>query len=62
MSTKTRDYFNEHPIYTLSDIAKSLQSVIAKTYRQPYYIKAEIIKLNYYRIAVIATLNWLKRE
>lgn len=48
MSTKTRDYFNEHPIYTLSDIAKSLQSVIAKTYRQPYYIKAEITKLNYY--------------
>ena len=62
MSTKTRDYFNEHPIYTLSDIAKSLQSVIAKTYRQPYYIKAEIIKLNYYPHSGHCYLNWLKRE
>lgn len=48
MSTETRNFFNEHRIYTLSDIGRSLQSVIAKNYKQPYYIKAEIIKLNYY--------------
>lgn len=43
-----RDIFNDRPVYTLSDISKSLQSIISKTYNQPYYIKAEIIKLNYY--------------
>lgn len=43
-----RELFNDRPVYTLSDISKSLQSIISKTYNQPYYIKAEIIKLNYY--------------
>lgn len=45
---ESREYFNERPIYTLSDIGKSLQSVIAKAYNNAYYIKAEIIKLNFY--------------
>ena len=43
-----RELFNDRPVYTLSDISKSLQSIISKTYNQPYYIKAEIIKINYY--------------
>ncbi len=45
---KQRDTFNERPVYTLSEISKSIENVIAKTYIKPYYIKAEILKLNYY--------------
>lgn len=47
MST-TRDTFNERPVYSLSEISKSIESVFAKNYTRAYYIKAEILKLNYY--------------
>lgn len=43
-----REIFNERPVYTLTEISKSLQSVINKTYTKAYYIKAEIAKLNVY--------------
>lgn len=43
-----RDTFNERPVYSLSEISKSIESVIAKNYTRAYYIKAEILKLNYY--------------
>lgn len=43
-----RETFNGHPIYSLSEIAMSLHNVIERTYPQPYFIKAEILKLNYY--------------
>ena len=43
-----RETFNGHPVYTLSEIALSLHNVIERTYPQPYFIKAEILKLNYY--------------
>jgi len=43
-----RETFQERPVYTLSEITKSLESVIAKNYNRAYYIKAEILKLNYY--------------
>ena len=43
-----RETFQERPVYTLSEITKSLESVIAKNYSRAYYIKAEILKLNYY--------------
>lgn len=43
-----RERFNDRPIYTLSEIGKSLKSVIAKNYPSFYYVKAEIIKLNLY--------------
>jgi exodeoxyribonuclease VII large subunit len=46
--TATRDTFNERPIYSLSEISKSIERVIAKNYNRAYYIKAEILKLNYY--------------
>lgn len=46
--TEPRERFNDRPIYTLSEIGKSLQSIIEKNYNRAYYIKAEIIKLNYY--------------
>ncbi len=39
---------SERKIYNLLDISNSLKSVIAKTYARYYWIKAEIIKLNYY--------------
>lgn len=42
------DTFNGKPIYTLTDIGNSLRSVISRTYTHAYYIKAEIIKLNFY--------------
>lgn len=42
------NFFNGKPIYTLTDIGNSLHSVISRTYTNPYYIKAEIIKLNFY--------------
>ena len=35
-------------IYTLSDLGKSLRSVIERAYSNTYWIKAEIAKLNYY--------------
>ena len=47
MSTQ-RDTFNERPVYSLSEISKSIERVIAKNYTKAYYIKAEILKLNYY--------------
>lgn len=43
-----RETFQEHPIYSLSEITMSLHRVVERTYPQPYYIKAEILKLNYY--------------
>ena len=43
-----RETFNEKPVYTLTEISKSLRSVISKAYPRPYYIKAEIVRLNYY--------------
>ena len=42
------EYFNERRVYTLSQVGKSLETVIAKNYTGAYYIKAEIIKLNFY--------------
>lgn len=45
---EAQERFQDHPVYTLSQIAMSLHNVIERTYRQPYYIKAEILKLNYY--------------
>lgn len=46
--TENRELFNNKPVYSLTEISQSLRSVIAKTYSRPYYIKAEIVKLNYY--------------
>ncbi|MCQ2285646.1 MAG: exodeoxyribonuclease VII large subunit [Bacteroidales bacterium] len=43
-----RERFNDKPIFSLSEICNSIQAVVSKTYNQRYYIKAEIIKLNYY--------------
>ncbi len=34
--------------YTLSQLAESLQSVVRSKYSTPYWIKAEIVRLNYY--------------
>ncbi len=45
---KARETFHNHPVYSLSEIAMSLHRVVERTYPQPYFIKAEIIKLNYY--------------
>ncbi|MBR4218603.1 MAG: exodeoxyribonuclease VII large subunit [Bacteroidales bacterium] len=45
---KQEEYFNDRRVYTLSQVGKSLETVIAKNYTGAYYIKAEIIKLNYY--------------
>ncbi len=47
MSTK-RETFNDRPVYSLFEISESLESIISKTYTKAYYIKAEILKLNYY--------------
>jgi exodeoxyribonuclease VII large subunit len=35
-------------VYTLFELTKSLESVINKTYQRPYWIRAEIAKLNFY--------------
>lgn len=35
-------------VYSLSQLAQSLQSVISKAYSASYFIRAEIVKLNYY--------------
>lgn len=43
-----QDTFQNHPVYSLSDIAMSIHRVVERTYPQPYYIKAEILKLNFY--------------
>ena len=43
-----RETFQDHPVYALSEITKSIENIIAKNYNKAYYIKAEILKLNYY--------------
>ncbi len=43
-----RETFNDRPVYSLSEICKSLKSIINKNYTKAYYIKAEMIKLNRY--------------
>lgn len=43
-----RETFNEKPVYTLTEISQSIRSVMTKAYPRPYYIKAEIVRLNYY--------------
>lgn len=43
-----RETFHDHPVFTLSEIAMSLHRVVERTYPQPYFIKAEILKLNFY--------------
>jgi len=48
MADTPRETFHDHPVYTLSEIAMSLHRVVERTYPQPYYIKAEVLKLNFY--------------
>lgn len=43
-----RETYNNHNVYSLSEVAMSIHRVIERTYNRPYYIKAEILKLNYY--------------
>ncbi len=43
-----RETFNNHPVYSLSEITGSIKAVINKTYTRAYYVKAEIIRLNKY--------------
>lgn len=43
-----RETFNDKPVYSLSEISKSIKSIINKTYTRAYYIKAELLKLNAY--------------
>ena len=43
-----RETFHDRPVYALSEITKSIESIIAKNYNRAYYIKAEILKLNHY--------------
>lgn len=40
---------NQTKHYSLSQIMASISSVINRTYSKPYWIKAEMIKLNYYK-------------
>ncbi len=40
--------YNNRKIYTLTDVAQSLKSVIEQNYIRDFYVKAEISKLNYY--------------
>lgn len=43
-----RETFRDFPVFSLSEIAMSLHRVVEQRYPQPYYIKAEILKLNFY--------------
>ncbi len=45
METET---FNGKSVYTLTQVGQSIQSMIERTYKYPYYIKAEMVKLNLY--------------
>lgn len=40
--------FNGKTVYTLTQVGQSIQSMIERTYKYPYYIKAEMVKLNMY--------------
>lgn len=44
-----QETFNGKSVYTLTQVAQSIQSMIERTYKYPYYIKAEMVKLNPYR-------------
>ena len=39
-----RETYNNHNVYSLSEVAMSIHKVIERTYNRPYYIKAEILK------------------
>jgi len=43
-----QETFHDHPVYSLSEIAMSLHRMVEQHYSNSYYIKAEILKLNYY--------------
>lgn len=43
-----RETFNDKPVYSLSEISRSIKAIINKTYTRAYYIKAELLKLNAY--------------
>ncbi len=40
--------FNGKTVYTLTQVGQSIQSMIERTYCHPYYIQAEMVKLNPY--------------
>lgn len=40
--------FNDKPVYTLTQVGQSIQSMIERTYKYPYYIQAEMVRLNRY--------------
>ncbi len=40
--------YNGRKIYSLSDVTRSIKTVIAANYKNDFYVKAEISKLNYY--------------
>ncbi len=43
-----RETFKNYPVYSLSEVATSLHQLVERAYPQPIFIKAEIIKLNFY--------------
>ena len=43
-----QETFNGKSVYTLTQVGQSIQSMIERTYKYPYYIKAEMVKLNLY--------------
>lgn len=43
-----RELFHDHPVYSLSEIAMSIHRMVEQNYTRALYIKAEILKLNYY--------------
>ena len=43
-----QETFNGKSVYTLTQVGQSIQSMIERTYKYPYYIKAEMVKLNRY--------------
>ena len=47
MSEKSKQH-NPQKYYSLLELTRSIESVIKKTYTRSYWVKAEIVKLNYY--------------
>ena len=40
---------NEKSVYTLLEVARSIRKTVSERYRQTYWIRAELNKLNYYK-------------
>lgn len=45
---KNNSQYDDRRVFSLTELCESIQSIISKTYKNSFWIRAEIVKLNYY--------------